>query len=291
VRPTVPAVSSDAASSDAASSDSASSDAGSSDSAFSDAAALRARAYAAHGPLAARIAIYDHQQDRVDLPGLVVAALEGVEGTVLDAGCGTGTHALRLRRDRPDLRVVPLDLSVGMAPEVVGDLQALPLADGCVQAALAMHVLYHVPDIALAVRELRRVLATDGVLVVGTNGSDDKAEIDALWCGAIADTTGRGVPAPIGDDRFTLTDGDLLREAFGSVEVQDFVRPTVVPTAAPVVAYVDSMRGFDEDQLPAGLDWDTFLVHVAARVEAEIAHTGAWQMTNHVGVFTCRGRS
>lgn len=272
-------------------SDAASSDAAPCGAAFTDAAALRTGAYAAHGPLAARIAIYDHQRDRVDLPGLVVAALAGVEGTVLDAGCGTGTHTLRLRRDRPDLLVVPLDLSVGMAPAVVGDLQALPLADGCVQAALAMHVLYHVPDIALAVRELRRVLATDGVLVVGTNGSDDKAEIDALWCGAIADAIGRGVAAPVGDDRFTLTDGDLLREAFGAVEVQEFVRPTVVPTAAPVVAYVDSMRGFDEDHLPVGLDWDTFLGHVAARVEAEITRTGAWRMTNHVGVFTCRGRS
>lgn len=291
MRPTVPAVITDAAAGDSAAGDAAAGHAASGPGAFTDAVALRGGAYAAHGPLAARIAIYDNQQDRVDLPGLVVAALAGVEGTLLDAGSGTGTHTLRLRRDRPDLRVVPLDLSLGMAPEVVGDLQALPLADGCVQAALAMHVLYHVPDIALAVRELRRALATDGVLVVGTNGSDDKFEIDALWCGAVADATALDVPAPTGDDRFTVSDGDLLREAFGSVEVQDFVRRTVVPTAAPVVAYVDSMRAFASDQLPAGLDWDTFVVHVAARVEAEITRTGAWRMTNHVGVFTCRGRS
>lgn len=261
------------------------------DPAFTDAGSVRARAYAAHGPLAARIAIYDHQQDRVDLPGVVVDALAAVEGMVLDAGCGTGNTTRRLRRDRPDLRVLPLDLSVGMGPDVVGDLQALPLADGCVRGALAMHVLHHVPDIALAVRELRRVLADDGVLLAGTNGSDDKVEIGALWCGAVADATGRRVPAPTGDDRFTLADGDVLREAFGSVELQDFVRPTVVPTAAPVLAHVDSTRGFDEEQLPAGLGWDTFLLHVTARVEAEIARTGAWRMTNHVGVFTCRGRA
>jgi len=42
---------------------------------------------------------------------------------------------VRLRRDRPDLRVVPLDLSFGMTPEVAGDLQALPLADDCVDGA------------------------------------------------------------------------------------------------------------------------------------------------------------
>ena len=259
--------------------------------AFTDTAALRADAYAGRGPLAARIAIYDHQRDRVDLSGLVVAALDGVEGTVLDAGCGTGTHTQRLRQGRPDLRVVPLDLSAGMAPEVVGDLQALPLAGGCVQAALAMHVLYHVPDIALAVRELRRVLADDGVLIVGTNGLDDKAEIGALWSGAVADATGLDVGAPTGDDRFSLADGPLLREVFGSVDLQDFVRTTVVPEVGPVVAYMDSMRGFDEAQLPAGLDWETFLVHVTARVQDEITRTGAWRMTNHVGVFTCRGQS
>ena len=114
---------------------------------FTDRTALTSRAYNEQGPLAARLAIYDYQRDRVDLPGVAVAALADVRGTVLDAGCGLGTYVRRLRDERPDLDVLPLDLSAGMGPEVVGDIQALPLADGSVDAALAMHMLYHVPDI------------------------------------------------------------------------------------------------------------------------------------------------
>ncbi len=157
---------------------------------FTDRTALTSRAYNEQGPLAARLAIYDYQRDRVDLPGLAVAALADVRGTVLDAGCGLGTYVRRLRDERPDLDVLPLDLSAGMGPEVVGDIQALPLADGSVDAALAMHMLYHVPDIELAARELRRVVRPGGVLLASTNAADDKAEVAELWAAAVEDLTG-----------------------------------------------------------------------------------------------------
>jgi ubiquinone/menaquinone biosynthesis C-methylase UbiE len=77
-----------------------------------------------------------------------------------------------------------------MGPEVVGDIQELPLADGSVDAALAMHMLYHVPDIALAARELRRVVRPGGVLMASTNAADDKAEVGELWAAAVEDLTG-----------------------------------------------------------------------------------------------------
>jgi len=222
-------------------------------------------------PLAARIGIYAWQRDRLDLPGLAVEALTDVTGVVLDAGCGTGTNTVRLRRDRPDL-------------------QALPLANSCVDGALAMHVLYHVPDIAGAARELRRVLRPGGTLVVTTNAHGDKRELDALWTQAIADLTGQNVAPPAGDERFGTgpADAAVLRSAFADVKLTEHVRETTVPEAGPVVAYVDSMRGFDAGALPAGLHWDAFLGAARARVEEEIRRTGAWRMTNQVGVFLCR---
>ena len=140
---------------------------------FTDRSALTSRAYNEQGPLAARLAIYDHQRDRVDLPGVAVEALAGVRGRVLDAGCGLGTYVRRLRDVRPDLDVVALDLSAGMGPEVVGDVQALPLGDGSVDAALAMHMLYHVPDVAAAARELRRVVRPGGLLLASTNAPEE----------------------------------------------------------------------------------------------------------------------
>ena len=218
---------------------------------FTDRTALTSRAYSEQGPLAARLAIYDYQRDRVDLPGVAVAALADVRGTVLDAGCGLGTYVRRLRDERPDLDVVPLDLSAGMGPEVVGDVQALPLADGSVDAALAMHMLYHVPDIALAARELRRVVRPGGVLLASTNAADDKAEVGELWGAAVEDLTGSRPAGRDDDGRFTLDDGDLLAAAGWDVTVETWRRETVVPTVEPVVAFVDSMRGLAEADLPA----------------------------------------
>jgi SAM-dependent methyltransferase len=255
---------------------------------FTDRTTLRTEAYAEQGPLAARLTIYDYQQDRVDLPGLAVAGLREVRGTVLDAGCGLGTYVDRLRADRPDLRVLPLDLSAGMGPEVVGDIQALPLADHSVDGALAMHMLYHVPEIPTALRELRRVLRPGGVLVVSTNGTDDKREVTELFVGALEDLTGTRIAFPDFDGGFTLDDVDLLRAEFDSVQVAVFERETLVPEVAPVVAFLDSMRGLSGDLLPADVGWDDFLGAVRSRVGDEIDRHGCWRLGNQVGVLTCR---
>ena len=255
---------------------------------FTDRTTLQTQAYAGHGPLAARLSIYDFQQDRVDLPGLAVAGLSGVHGTVLDAGCGLGTYVERLRSDRPDLRVLPLDLSAGMRPEVVGDIAALPLADDAVDGALAMHMLYHVPDVPAAVRELRRVLRPGGVLMVSTNGVDDKREVTELFVGALADLTGTRIAFPDFDGGFTVDDADLLRAAFGSVDLEVFERETLVPEVEPVVAFLDSMRALSGDLLPADVGWEAFLGAVRARVAGEISRRGVFRFGSQVGVLTCR---
>jgi len=106
----------------------------------------------------------------------------------------------------------------------------------------------------------------------------------------IADLSGQDVAPPAGDERFGTGPADIgvLRSAFVDVVLTEHVRETVVPETGPVVAYVDSMRGFDADALPAGLDWDVFVDAARARVEEEISRTGAWRMTNQVGVFVCR---
>lgn len=92
---------------------------------------------------------------------------------VLDAGCGPGGNGARFL---DDARVVGLDLEYAavefvrdkhapMQP-VQGSLTALPFPDGSFDVAIVVTVLYHVPDDALAMRELARVLAPGGGLFV-----------------------------------------------------------------------------------------------------------------------------
>ena len=49
--------------------------------------------------------------------------------------------------------------------------------------ALAMHMLYHVPDIPAAVRELRRSTRPVGTVLASTNGTGSLSEV---WISAIS---------------------------------------------------------------------------------------------------------
>jgi len=101
--------------------------------------------------------------------------------TILDAGCGTGHHALRLARngwrvhavDFSDAALEIAQRNLDGAPDIGGrvmiqkeDLTKLSLSDASHDYALCWGVLMHIPDISAAVRELCRVLAPGGKLVV-----------------------------------------------------------------------------------------------------------------------------
>ncbi|MFE1547878.1 class I SAM-dependent methyltransferase [Streptomyces sp. NPDC058718] len=80
-----------------------------------------------------------------------------VRGLVVDIG--NGKFIQRLRQDRGHLFLLGLDIAPGIlgdvpGPVAVADATRLPLAAGSIDAALALHMLYHVPDIPQAVREL-----------------------------------------------------------------------------------------------------------------------------------------
>lgn len=100
--------------------------------------------------------------------------------TLLDLGAGSGRITLRAlavepRLDRAllvDLSVVMLRLaqqtfrSVPAAQCIAGDGEALPLGDRSVDAAILAYSLRNMPDRALALRELHRVLKPGGRLVI-----------------------------------------------------------------------------------------------------------------------------
>ena len=106
--------------------------------------------------------------------------------TVLDAGCGDG--ALAVAAAACPLRVIGLDAAVPMVtaarahgPVVRGDVTALPLANGTVDAVVLVNVLHHLDEPDLALREARRVLGPAGLLVAGTVARSDSPELAPFW--------------------------------------------------------------------------------------------------------------
>lgn len=264
---------------------------------------LTTTAYATADNLAARQAIYAFQDPPVDFPGWALAqAPEAGGATVLDIGCGNGQYLRRLATDpTPPARLLGLDLSPGMLAAVrdgwplagpppvlaVADLQALPLPDACCHLALAMHMLYHVPDQVRAAAELRRVLRPGGVLLAATNAADHLHQLADLIDAAIIQVTGEHVALPRSVLRFSLENGAKpLRPAFASVERRDVVTTLVIPEPGPIVRYAASMATM-RALLPSAAAWQSVLAEVERLAVAEIAAHGAVRITTHAGVFVC----
>ncbi|HVS48450.1 MAG TPA: class I SAM-dependent methyltransferase [Candidatus Dormibacteraeota bacterium] len=98
--------------------------------------------------------------------------LAGVHGRVLDVGCGGGSVAKAVKRERPDLDVFGCDLSesalkiAGATPEGVdfrlATAERLPFADGEFDFVWIFDVLEHVEDPEQVLREVARVLKPGG---------------------------------------------------------------------------------------------------------------------------------
>lgn len=263
--------------------------------AVTDRSRLAGSAYNSDRDLAARQSLYRWQTPRYDLPGIVAERLSAVRvrGRVVDVGCGNGKFIQRLRDDRPDLVLLGLDIAPGIlagvpGPVAVADATRLPLATEGVDAALALHMLYHVPDIPLAVRELSRVVTRDGLVIASTNSDRDKAELDDLWQRAAGDVlgTGRG-PARISlSARFTLeTAPAVLGEEFGRVETMELPGTIAVHDPEPVIAHMASYRAWaDQHDVP----FDATIERARAILVEHFDRHGTFEITCLGGVLVCR---
>ncbi|MCL2580150.1 MAG: class I SAM-dependent methyltransferase [Oscillospiraceae bacterium] len=124
--------------------------------------------------------------DRVET-GALISLLNPKPGMkILDAGCGTGNHSLKLAQggclvtgidlsrqmlDRAVEKCAKLGLSVDFR---LADGQSTGLCDHCFDAAISMAAFEFIPDPAGVYAEMRRVVRPGGVIVIGTiqRGSD-----------------------------------------------------------------------------------------------------------------------
>jgi SAM-dependent methyltransferase len=261
---------------------------------------LTRSAYADDRHIRSRMAIYAYAETPAD-PRWRTSVIPW-DGTqiVADVGCGNGFDLRQIVPQGRCRQAIGVDLSAGMLRSledlrepgvlslVQADAQRLPLPDRSVDVAMAMHMLYHVPDIPAAIRELRRITKPGGTVLASTNSAASLAEIHELLDAAVSGQLGRPVRA-LPDLSFTTQTGTpLLSREFSSVTLRTHDVPLSIPSAQPVIAYLASIREPSLAWIGEPLDFDAALDDVALKVEQVIQAQGSFRTTTHMGVFTCR---
>jgi len=249
---------------------------------YTDRELLRTDAYGTTDALAIRQRIHELYTDpKIDFPAWTLDRIvwRGDEH-VLDIGAGTGLYVQALRHRLPDGVIYAGDLSSGMTGYLAqfpadgcplyvlnADVQALPFPDHALDVILANHMLYHVPDLELALREIHRVLKPSGCLIAATNGDQNMAEFQQLLIqGCVLLNVERETLQQLYErwqaerSHFRLeTSAPILARHFFAVQRNDQPSALILPQPEPVMEYLQSMRALRAPALPPDITWEMLM--------------------------------
>ena len=213
---------------------------------------------------------------------------------ILDLGCGPANLWVEnLDRIPAGWKITLTDFSPGMVEKAqenlrdsgrpfafdIVDAQDIPYDDASFDAVIANHMLYHVPDRAKALAEMRRVLQPKGKLYASTVGENHMRELDEM----ISRFDAKGDYLFAKNNPFTLESGvEQLAPWFTSIALRRYEDDLIITKAAPLIAYVMSMMRVQS------VFTDGSLKEFTAYVERELAAHGAIHITKDSGVFEAR---
>lgn len=217
--------------------------------------------------------------------------------TVLDVGCGQGHLLLEAARFNPEASFIGFDISPGIFQKtknqaeqeslpikfVVGDAQSLRFPNRSFDRILAMHMLYHVPDIEKAVAELSRVLKDDGLLVITANSLESKPTLRQVKK-KVAELLNTN-EYPDVDLRFNIKSGlGLVKRFFPEVHLFSYRSVLELTDPEPYVNYFDSTRDFWSPS-PNDEQWIQSLELVHQIVQKKIEEDGVFKEPNVFGIL------
>ncbi len=211
---------------------------------------------------------------------------------ILEVGCGNGD----LWQDH--INELPLDATLTLSDFAVGilqqaqsryaankqvsvvqvDVQEIPFPDNSFDVVVANHVLHHIPDIARAITEMKRVLRPGGhlfALANGTNGLEHYLYTAIAQVAPKSTAFAQNLP-------FNLQNGtQFLQRNFKTVSVQEYDNTLHVTDPHAIVAYVASTRDVQPGITDALLDkLDVYFAKEAKK------NGGAIDIKKEIGLFT-----
>jgi SAM-dependent methyltransferase len=217
--------------------------------------------------------------------------------TVLECGCGPGwLWRENLARIPANCQITLSDFSAGMVAEAEAaladtghdfrfqtvNIEEIPFANDRFDVVVANHMLYHVPNLAAGLAEVRRVLKPDGHFYTATNGPDHMREIKERAFQFAPETTRLEWPQL----SFRLDNGrSLLSSTFDNIDLLPYEDSLEVTEVEPLMAYIQSMTRLQV----IGMDEETAVTKInelAAFLAQEIETNGSFHITKSSGLFT-----
>lgn len=207
--------------------------------------------YASSNNLNTRISIHDkYSTNKQGFANWIYSHYEFPQAArVLELGCGTGSmwkeHGDLIQKcghlvlsDYSDAMVETTRNTVGEHDNVefmTIDIQDIPYEADNFDVVIANMMLYHVPDLAKALAEVRRVLKKDGKFYCATFGEHGIIEYLSKLLGEY------GVEDDV-NKNFTLQNGrEILQRVFADVERKDYEDSLAVTDVGDMVDYIYSL--------------------------------------------------
>lgn len=266
---------------------------------FTDPDRLKSSQYASQKNLNARISVHEKfSTNPIDYPEWIFdRMLEDFpqDANIIEFGCGNGLIWKANLHQIPSSWTITLtDLSAGMLSDAranlgdmqkrfrfeVVDIQNPPFDDQQFDVAIANFMLYHVPDRAQAIRELRRVLKPTGILHAVTLGKNHMREFIEMVLQVVPDYKWTGNALPFNTDNAIPE----LEQQFAQVIAVPYPCSLHITEVEPIVAYLQSSARVENVTKPQ-LEQFRNLVH------RHIDQHDAFDIQKETVLFTATGHA
>ena len=212
---------------------------------------------------------------------------------LLELGCGNGKLWQENRIDLRNREIFLSDISVGMVEEVrnklgsdfnciVADAEKIPFKDSYFDSIIANHVLFYLNDLNLGLKEIDRVLKSDGILYCSTYGKNHMKEITEI----VQNFDSRiNLSNHSLYDIFGLENGeDILSKYFSNIQRMDYQDSLAITESKPLIDYIMSCHGNQNEILGPRLN------EFKEYIEELLENNGKIVVTKEAGLFVCRKR-
>lgn len=213
---------------------------------------------------------------------------------LLELGCGNGKLWQENRIDLRNREIFLSDISEGMVEEVrnklgtdfnciVADAEKIPFKDSYFDSIIANHVLFYLNDLNLGLKEIDRVLKSDGILYCSTYGKNHMKEITEI----VQNFDSRiSLSNHSLYDIFGLENGEsILKEYFFNIQRMDYKDSLEITESKPLIDYIMSCHGNQNEILGPRLN--EFKEYIE---ELFLKKNGKIFVTKQAGLFICKKR-